>query len=127
MNEKVGLWILGTIFIIWVLLALLTSCTKNDDAPPLPPKPKGARPIVVDNATELEVGTPRFKVESHGKFESNMREREILIITDLDTGKSYLGITGVGISELVTKTETSVTIDAKGHPQVHTTTTTGEE
>lgn len=45
---------------------------------------------------------PRFQVETQGKFwagyDNNVRE--ILIITDTKTGEQYLGITGVGISDL---------------------------
>jgi len=44
----------------------------------------------------------RFRVESQGEFRAGFddNKREILIITDTKTGKEYLGITGVGISEL---------------------------
>jgi uncharacterized protein YcfL len=44
----------------------------------------------------------RFSVESQGGFNAGYsnHEREILIITDTETGKKYLGITGVGVTEM---------------------------
>lgn len=44
----------------------------------------------------------RFTVQSHGTFKAgyDSNTREILIITDTVTGQEYLGVTGVGVSEL---------------------------
>ncbi len=44
----------------------------------------------------------RFNVESHGSFYAGHRDnrREIVIITDSKTKKSYIGVTGVGVTEL---------------------------
>ena len=53
----------------------------------------------------------RFAVESHGKFnagfDNNMRE--ILVLRDTETSNEYLGITGVGVTELRVKK------DSDGH------------
>lgn len=55
----------------------------------------GPRAIPVEDTT-------RFNVESHGTFNAgySSHEREILVITDAHTGKKYIGITGVGVTEL---------------------------
>ena len=52
---------------------------------------------------KVEDGQGRFTVESHGKVCAGYREEphELLIILDQQTGKKYLGITGVGMVELV--------------------------
>ncbi len=44
----------------------------------------------------------RFNVESHGSFYAGHSDnrREIVIITDSKTKKSYIGVTGVGVTEL---------------------------
>ena len=93
-----------------------------------PQQPRQPTAIDVADVTELEPGTPRFKVQSHGKFRAGFDNnvREILLITDLDTGKTYLGITGVGISELRSEshTTTSVVPDGQGGLDVRTETTT---
>jgi len=49
-----------------------------------------------------ELNSSRFSVVSAGWFEAgNERNlREILVITDNETKKTYLGITGVGVTEL---------------------------
>lgn len=45
----------------------------------------------------------RFKISSHGSFAAGhgAHIREILIIKDTKTGKEYLGVTGVGVTEIV--------------------------
>jgi hypothetical protein len=59
-------------------------------------------PLQVNEVSELEPGKSRFEIQSHGKFNAGYDHglREILTITDRQTGKQYLGITGVGITEL---------------------------
>ena len=44
----------------------------------------------------------RFTVESFGIFHAGYsnNEREIVVVEDVETGIKYLGITGVGITEL---------------------------
>ena len=75
--------------------------------------PKGAERAIYD-APQSE---GRFTIESHGKFKAGYQSntREILILTDTKTGRQYLGITGVGVSELVTETTVRVSSDGKGH------------
>jgi hypothetical protein len=64
-----------------------------------------ATPVEVEKVTELEPGKSRFTVESHGKFKAGYDNnvREIVVVTDHESGKHYLGITGVGITELRTE------------------------
>lgn len=86
----VGLLILG-------LILAAGGCEDAKDPRQIPvTEQKAATPIVV------ETPTPRFKVESQGYFEAGLEnhKREIIIITDTKTGKEYLGITGVGVSEM---------------------------
>lgn len=49
----------------------------------------------------------RFEVVSYATFEAgyNDNKREILVITDTDTGRQYLAVTGCGTTELHTVTE----------------------
>ncbi len=61
----------------------------------------------------------RFQAELQGRFYAGYgnHQRDIMLITDTSTGKKYLAITGVGVTELWE--ETHVHSDGK-----HTTTTT---
>ena len=70
-------------------LAIL-GCDKSAEQSPTP-----AKAVKVD-------GTPRFLVKSHGTFCAGYcgHEREILIVTDTQTKREYLAITGVGVTEL---------------------------
>ncbi len=90
--------------------------------------PRKATPIAAADASETADGRKRFTIESHGKFRAGFDNnvREILTITDTKTGATYLGITGVGISELRTESTTSVSTDAQGHLHVDTTSETKE-
>lgn len=58
--------------------------------------------VPVFNVPKQQVEGARFKVERHGKFKAGYEdnEREILVITDNTTGRQYIGVTGVGVSEL---------------------------
>ena len=87
-----------------------------------------ATPVESEGISEIEPGVKRFVVESHGKFKAGFgnNEREILLITDKLTGKTYIGITGVGISELRRETSTAVTVDGEGSPSIETTSETVE-
>lgn len=60
--------------------------------------------IKIVNQTQYQprnITDSRFMVKSFGGFNAghNDHYREILEITDVVTGKKYIGITGVGISE----------------------------
>lgn len=70
-------------------------------------------PQAPDKAVEV-YGVPRqqtegarFVVERHGMFRAGFdnNNREILIITDTETKKKYLGITGVGVTEMRTESD----------------------
>lgn len=65
------------------------------------PQPPNAAREVYSVPVEQPEGA-RFSISSHGKFKAGYEnnEREILIITDNETKHTYLGITGVGITEL---------------------------
>lgn len=58
--------------------------------------------VPVFEVPKQQVEGARFKVERHGKFKAGYEEneREILVITDSTTGRQYIGITGVGVTEL---------------------------
>lgn len=71
----------------------------------------------------------RFTAVAHGYFNGGFEnhKREIFIVTDNETGKKYLTITGAGVTELWEETETNVTIDHEGNPHVETETVTVED
>src|SRR5262245_39653768 len=56
----------------------------------------------------------RFKIESHGIFRAGYQnnEREIMVITDSETGVQYLAVTGCGTTQIINqqsgKTSTKV-------------------
>jgi predicted small lipoprotein YifL len=100
----------------------LTGC--KEDEPTAPPDPDAT--VRVDNAPVSQVEGARFKVATHGTFQAVSYTREILVITDTKTGQKFLGITGVGVSELRRESETHLSIDADGNPSATTTTTTRE-
>jgi hypothetical protein len=54
------------------------------------------------SAENPERPKPRFSVESHGVFRAGYddNKREILVVTDAETGIQYLSITGCGTTEL---------------------------
>lgn len=62
-------------------------------------KPDSPKVIVRPTA---ELNSSRFSVVSAGWFEAGKEGnmREILIITDNETKQTYMGITGVGVTEL---------------------------
>jgi len=103
---------IATLALIITLAMIITGGCDLQDAERGAVEP---RPIRGQGVSETEPGVERFTIESHGKFHAGFgnNEREILLITDRKTGKVYLGITGVGISEL--RVETTITTDADGH------------
>lgn len=70
-----------------------------DRSPPLE-NPKPSLPVVSD----------RFKLKSEGIFQAgyNNHEREIIVVTDTQTKKQYLFITGCGGTELHMNDDTPV-------------------
>ena len=66
--------------------------------------------------------TQRFTVMSYGEFRAGFEGniREIVIVTDTETGHKYIGITGVGITELRSETETTTSVDAEGNIKADT-------
>lgn len=95
-----------TSFLFLAMIFGLSGCL--DEADEIP-KAKGGRMPEDTKATEAQKGK-RFKVESQGWFKAGTNDtpREIVIVTDIKTGKEYLGITGVGISELVKQGKSTV-------------------
>lgn len=55
-----------------------------------------------ENVT-VEVNNQRFSVKSYGKFNAGHNDniREICIITDSQTKKEYIAVTGCGVTEMV--------------------------
>lgn len=92
---------LGAMILAGVLIMALFGCEEN-------PQPKE---IAVKRA-EAEDAPVRFEIKSAGKFHAgyNGNVREILIIKDKETGKEYLGITGVGITEFHTERHGKTTV-----------------
>jgi len=84
---------IGTLLVFTVLL--LSGCQDPEDEIKTA---KAAKPVEAPSATGA-----RFVIEKHGWFKAGHQDnpREILIITDTKTHKEYLGVTGVGITELV--------------------------
>lgn len=80
------------IYWIFILLALMCGC---DDT---------SKREIFDVPKERAL-KERFKIQSYGKFNagSGPNVREILIITDTLTHKSYLGITDMSLQELNAK------------------------
>lgn len=74
------------IVIVLGLLTLLSFGCQDD--------PREAEVKMVDKSS-------RFQIESHGYFQAGGRDREILVITDTKTKQAYLGIVGIGVSEIV--------------------------
>ncbi len=70
-------------------------------------KPDKAKPLSVENDTQ------RFTVTSFGKFNAGYDNhvREMLVIKDNKTGKSYFTVTGCGVTEIFEETSTSVDIN----------------
>lgn len=56
----------------------------------------------VSNEVPIINSDQRFTVTKHGTFNAGFDNnvREIIIITDTTTKRTYLGITGVGVSEM---------------------------
>lgn len=98
------------------LSILLIGCEPNPN--------EGEREVYAAPARQAEGGTPRFRVETCGRFKAGYEnaEREILIITDTYSERKYLGITGVGITELQQEVKT----DVEANGQVTTTVNTKE-
>jgi hypothetical protein len=74
--------------------------------------------VVVKQAGQVHTewtATNRFTVTYQQTFNAGYGEnrRDILVITDLQTGAEYLGITGCGVTELRRKTDgkTTVTVE----------------
>lgn len=115
-----------------ILLAIgLAGCEPPEQLPArLKAEREAQKPIQIhgEQISETEPGIKRFDIKSHGKFRAGFDNglREILMITDRKTGKEYLGITGVGITELrhETETKTTVSIDPDGNPHVDSEDTT---
>lgn len=65
----------------------------------------------------------RFTVTKHGKFDAGFgnNTREIVIITDTQTKRTYLGVTGVGVTEM--RSESTTSTDMEGNITTDTTTT----
>lgn len=71
----------------------------------------------------------RFRIELQGRFNAGFdnHRRDILILTDTTNGHKYLGITGVGITELWTEDTTTTAVQADGNVTTTTSTETVEE
>lgn len=78
-------------FLLFLFCLLVAGC--KDDQPP-PATGSG----VPNNLS------PRFQVVSHGSFDAGEHgySREVLILTDRETGKEYLVITGASAEHVVT-------------------------
>jgi hypothetical protein len=59
----------------------------------------------VDKTVQAESANKRFSAEFHGEFRGGYNDhiRHIFVITDAQTRKQYLSITGCGTTELITR------------------------
>lgn len=91
--------------LIGLTLAAMHGCADPGERKPKQLDVKDVSPVAapVTPPIAVEKAPDRFKIESQGYFNAGHQNnsREILIITDIKTGKEYLGITGVGVTELV--------------------------
>jgi hypothetical protein len=95
-----------------IMAGLFLAC--GCGGPPAPaeaaPLPKAA-PVHID--ARPGTAPDRFTVESHGGFNAGYdhNTREIMIVTDTQTGIQYLAVTGCGTTELrrVQRGKTTVT------------------
>lgn len=87
----IGLCILGTIALIAIPMVLY-GCAARDDS---------------NTSQTVAPKKERFKVESQSVFRAGHgnNKREILIVTDTETGIQYLSITGCGTTELSAETK----------------------
>lgn len=109
----------------WLLMTLLVAGCDWPN-PPAQPTPAKAPVISVTEGSPEAQDSVRFKVHKEAEFFDATAwngTRRIYTIKDEQTGKTYLGVTGVGISEVGVHQEerTSTTADFKG--RVHQTTT----
>lgn len=86
----------------------------------LPEEQNEKLPVARAAKNQVEKGPLRFTVEAQGYFEGGYggHKREIFIVTDRETGKQYLSITGAGVTELWT--ETTMKTDSKGNTSLST-------
>jgi hypothetical protein len=79
------------------LLAALTACTQRG------PQPDTELTTPRSQLGPKELAAGRFKVERVGVFSDGLAygdKRGIYVITDTKTGQEFVGVSGVGISEL---------------------------
>lgn len=59
----------------------------------------------IDRTVQAEASDKRFSAEFHGEFRGGYNDniRHIFVITDAQTQKQYLAITGCGTTELTTR------------------------
>lgn len=85
------------ILLLVVVCALLCSCE------PSGPQPPETQLVVAKPPVELGHNDGRFSVEILNTFRDDLaygRERGIYLIRDQKTGQEYVGVSGIGISEL---------------------------
>lgn len=83
---------------ILALAMLVPGC--GDPVPQKPEPPDLEKKVAAAERPERQ--STRFSVESHGVFKAGYddNKREILVVTDAETGIQYLSITGCGTTEL---------------------------
>ncbi len=81
-------------FLVSILIICLAGCADDKE------EIKTKQAVSLAEAP-IQTSSNRFSVEKHGWFrDENSHQCEIFIIKDLKTGKEYLGITGVGVSQM---------------------------
>jgi hypothetical protein len=80
---------------------LLTSISGCNFPPPSAQAPEIS--LTEGSPEEVAAAGSRFQIHKEATFRDELsyhRERAVYILTDTETGKQYVGISGVGISEL---------------------------
>ena len=92
-----------------ILMVLAISGCDREPTKPVPQKtPFG--PITQNpDGTPIKQEPQRFRVERQYTFRDRLAygdERGVYLVTDLKTGQEFVGVSGIGVSELGERTET---------------------
>lgn len=78
-----------------------------------------------DESEKIDMTKPvekldRVDVQRIGVFEDNLAyegRRGVYLIRDKQTGREYIGVSGIGISEVGSHSESQTTVDSEGNPE----------
>lgn len=110
LREQAGVTLIETIIVLCIVCVVgalgfaLWNDYKNSSAPELAAT-SGHKQVVVGERGAFGISenkTARFMVTSYGRFKAghNDNDREIMVVTDSETGQKYLFLTGCGGTEM---------------------------